>query len=495
MPDKTQNPNPAASGGAIEMPPESVRPPLIDFAERLPAGVGGPFAKVLREQQVNAHYEKELADKGIDTYEELAKHYKALRRETSTEEERQEVFGDLRPNSAYIHVYDKANLKSKEYLDTTEELKEAVKGLMKLHDEQNAHYQQLEAQYHKELEGLKTYDQLAEYYKALFGTLNDRVFSNKGDFERTNLKSFEHLDTTEELKRGIVYLLEERDHTAELFERYNSEIEGFDTYEKLAEHYQDLWKEVNKGLSLENYWEWKDLRSMKEYDSYWELQLQTLHLMEERDSKLPVPENHPAAPGGEIDVEDPVLPLPNFQASGMPVESSFMDSFQGMPGIRDAGKAERDQFGIKNSETETPPDSSGHPLIGSFEDFPGIEDAFYREENYEEDLTQEETQNQTIDTQNMQGDAPVHKEAQEKHQAINTQEQQSTSEAAPEQSVPSTENQWSIDQDELVNLYEDGLSPIPKDELPNLYEDDHSSIPEDQLLNPYEDDPVVDPWG
>src|SRR5215217_9009356 len=112
--------------------------------------------KTQNPKQVNAHYEKELADKCIDTYEELAKHYKALKRETATEEERQEVFGDLRPNSAYIHVYDKANLKSKEYLDTTEELKEAVKGQMMLRDEQNAHYQQLEAQYHKELEGLKT---------------------------------------------------------------------------------------------------------------------------------------------------------------------------------------------------------------------------------------------------------------------------------------------------------------------------------------------------
>ena len=75
----------------------------------------------------------------------------------------------------------------------------------------------------------------------------------------------------------------------------------------------------------------------------------------------------------------------------------------------------------------------------------------------------------------MQGEAPVQKEAQQ-HQGINTQEQ-STSEAAPEQSVSSMEAQWSVDQDELLNPYEDDLSPIPKE----------------QLLNPYEDDPVVDP--
>jgi len=473
--------------------------------------------KTQNPKQVNAHYEKELADKGIDTYEELAKHYKALKRETATEEERQEVFGDLRPNSAYIHVYDKANLKSKEYLDTTEELKEAVKGQMMLRDEQNAHYQQLEAQYQNEFKGIKTYDQLAEWYKGLYGTLNDRVFPNKGDFERTNLKSFEHLDTYAELKRAMVYALEERDHTAELYDRYGSDIEGFDTHEKLLEHYQDLYNEVHG--------RWPDPSLLWGHEGRLGLQHETMLLMEERDSKRPVPENHPAAPGGpafpEVEPDPPPFTLPrNFQ----------------------------DQLGIKNSETETPPDSDeqvaaaergetqtpldfllkeqlrqgglldeedeqekgeappvdkpetvassvepsqplppevaeeaitydpnmgpdrppeddsglridpetgwidpdsvGHPLLGSFEDFPGIaEDALYRNENYEEDIFQKETQNQTIDTQDVQGDALVQKEAQEEHQGINTQEQQSKFEATPEQSVSSTEAQWSVDQD------------------------------------------------
>src|SRR5215212_9344718 len=191
--------------------------------------------KTQNPKQVNAHYEKELADKGIDTYEELAKHYKALKRETATEEERQEVFGDVGPNSAYIHMWDKADLKSKDYLDTPEELKEAVKGQMMLRDEQNAHYQELEAKYQNEFKGIKTYDQLAEWYKGLFGTLNDDAFPNKGDFDRTNLKKFEHLDTYAELKRATVYALEERDHTNELYKRYGSDIEGFDTHEKLLE--------------------------------------------------------------------------------------------------------------------------------------------------------------------------------------------------------------------------------------------------------------------
>ena len=93
-------------------------------------------------------------------------------------------------------------------------------------------------------------------------------------------------------------------------------------------------------------------------------------------------------------------------------------------------------------------------------------DALYRKENYEEDILQEKTQNQNIDTQ-----------------------EQSTFEAASEQSVSSTEAQWSVDQDQLLNPYEDDPSPIPKDQLLNPYEDDPSSIPEDELLNPYEDDP------
>ena len=47
----------------------------------------------------------------------------------------------------------------------------------------------------------------------------------------------------------------------------------------------------------------------------------------------------------------------------------------------------------------------------------------------------------------MLGEAPVQKETQEEHQGINTQEQQSKFEATPEQSVSSTEAQWSVDQD------------------------------------------------
>ena len=100
---------------------------------------------------------------------------------------------------------------------------------------------------------------------------------------------------------------------------------------------------------------------------------------------------------------------------------------------------------------ETPPDSVGHPIIGSFKD---------------------------IDTQDVLGEAPVQNEAQE-YQGIDTQEQ-SMFEAAP---------QWSVDQDQLLNPYEDDLtSSIPKDQLLNPYEDEPSPITEDELLNPYEED-------
>jgi hypothetical protein len=110
----------------------------------------------------------------------------------------------------------------------------------------------------------------------------------------------------------------------------------------------------------------------------------------------------------------------------------------------------------------------------------------------EVDIIQKETQNQNIDTQDVLGETPVQKEAQEEHQGINTQEQ-SISEAAPEQSVPSTEAQWSVDQDELLNPYEDEEGSIPKDQLLNPYEDEPIPISKDELLNPYEDDPVVGP--
>lgn len=89
---------------------------------------------------------------------------------------------------------------------------------------------------------------------------------------------------------------------------------------------------------------------------------------------------------------------------------------------------------------------------------------------------QEETQNQDIgNTQDVHNEAPVQNET----QSFDAQEQQST---------PSMEAQWSVDQDQLLNPYEDDPNLIPEDELLNPYEDDSSSIPEDQLLNPYEDD-------
>ena len=187
------------------------------------------FSKHQREELLRKYkeYDTELKGKG---YEELAKHYKALDREVQTDVERRDFYGDLRPNSPEIHRYDKANLRSVEDLDTSEELKGEIIGLLKQRDSQNELYQGLEAHYHKELEGLKTYKELAENYKALYGTLNNNAFRNEGDFDRTNLKSFEHLDTYEELKRATVYLFKERDHFLELSARYESELEAADTY-------------------------------------------------------------------------------------------------------------------------------------------------------------------------------------------------------------------------------------------------------------------------
>jgi hypothetical protein len=60
----------------------------------------------------------------------------------------------------------------------------------------------------------------------------------------------------------------------------------------------------------------------------------------------------------------------------------------------------------------------------------------------------------------VQGEAPVQKEAQE-YQGIDTQEH-STSEAAPERSVSSTEAQWSVDQDELFSLMRTTQAQSPK---------------------------------
>jgi|SRR5215217_7587720 len=168
MPDKTQKPA-AASHIDIDLLEE-----IENYNEYLEAG---GFSKHQREELLRKYKEYDTELKG-KSYEELAKHYKALDREIQTDVSRQDFYGDLRPDSAEIHRYDKANLKSKEYLDTTEELKEAVKELMKQRDSQNELYQGLEAHYHKELADLNldTYPKLRhvpEARRILQGSLRD----------------------------------------------------------------------------------------------------------------------------------------------------------------------------------------------------------------------------------------------------------------------------------------------------------------------------------
>src|SRR5215213_8570792 len=295
----------------------------------------------------DAQHEKELAKRGIDTYKELADYYKSLHNEVHVYDVRRETGGlYLAAHGEQPEYTPRHNLKLDKDLDTYKELKAEVKKLMSERDDQTARYQELEARYAQELEGIDTYKELADHYKSLYVALH--AHEDTGWVKGVNLHDYDHLNTKAELKRALVYLLKEREDEVHLNEHYASEVEGL-TYDKLAERYKDLYKDVHKDTPIEHQYDGKDLTKIKQLDTPEELRLATMRLMWERD-KLRETENHPAAPGGrgDLDLEDPDPPLPNFEAFGRPVQSSFMDSsFEGMPGIADALKAERDLLGMK----------------------------------------------------------------------------------------------------------------------------------------------------
>jgi hypothetical protein len=113
---------------------------------------------------------------------------------------------------------------------------------------------------------------------------------------------------------------------------------------------------------------------------------------DEQENEAP-PVDNPEADASSV---EPSQPLPPEVAEKAITYDPNMDS-DGPP---------EDDSGLRiDSETgRIDPDSVGHPLIGSFEEYPSItEDALYTKENYEEDIIQEETQNQTIDPQDVQG--------------------------------------------------------------------------------------------
>lgn len=174
------------------------------------------------------------------------------------------------------------------------------------------------------------------------------------------------------LKRATVYLMKERDFQVELYKRYGAEVDELDTYEKLAEHYKDLYRDVHKDTPIENYFEGKNLQKFDYLDSYQELRDATMRLMWEHDNmppsagpvrieKVEEVENdtgdmpHKDRLGGryekveeaENDTDDPVnVPLP------------FLDFLKDVPGVRDAlEEYQRNQLEMQKSEIETPPDS------------------------------------------------------------------------------------------------------------------------------------------
>jgi hypothetical protein len=169
-----------------------------------------------------------------------------------------------------------------------------------------------DAQHEKELakRGLDTYKELADHYKSLYVALHDHEYT--GWVKGVNLHDYDHLNTKAELKRALVYLLKAREDEVHLNEHYASEVEGL-TYDKLAERYKDLYKDVHKDTPLEHHYDGKDLTKIRQLDTPEELRLATMRLMWERDKQMPMRENHPAAPGGEPNLEPPDAPVPNFE--------------------------------------------------------------------------------------------------------------------------------------------------------------------------------------
>jgi hypothetical protein len=258
-----------AGDDEIEMPTEYVGQPGLNALEDLkdvPGIVGNAARAVLRD----AAHEKDLAN--YSSYEELAAYYKEI---SNGLPDNYKIPGD-------VDHMNKLDLKSREELDTYEELKAATKGLLEQRDKQFDVEDQLEARYGNEFEDHGfgrylgadlNYRQLADYYENLYKLLYDGAAPD-----------MEGLDTYEKLKIATYETMEQRDNRLELSERYDKEIEDLDTYEKLAEHYKDLHKVVKKDPNSDNY-EGRDLKDFEQLDTYQELHYQLKLLMRQHDNQ------------------------------------------------------------------------------------------------------------------------------------------------------------------------------------------------------------------
>ncbi|HEX2098883.1 MAG TPA: hypothetical protein VHF46_07505 [Rubrobacteraceae bacterium] len=411
MTDETQNP---AAAGDVEIDIDLLER-LEKYNEILKASdkqTGTPyFSKNQREELLRKYKEYDTELEGKG-YEELASIYKEVVKDTI---DYKLMHGD---DPTWI---DKHDLKTDANKDTPEELKAEIREAMRTRDFGRVFEQNQE--YHKELadSGTETYEQLADYYKNLMGAVYHDNFPTGTDFERwyeqTDLKSYKHLDTPGELKAALRDLMTTRDEKVEEWERKQIE----EDIEMPSDSDEQTWWGTNEDEAPPV--DKPDASSATEWAEPL-LGSEAAPIEGEASSRL-------MGGGGEASPTEDLT------------DKAFARDEEG-EGAPDAAHAQAGDA----DKLETSPDSVGHPIIGSFKD---------------------------VDTQDVQGEAPIQKEAQE-YQGIDTQEQ-STFEAVPEQSAPNTEAQWSVDQDELLNPYED----------------DPSSIPEDQLLNPYEDDPVVDP--
>jgi hypothetical protein len=152
------------------------------------------FTKSQREEVLRTYKDYDLdLERQQPSYEELAVFYKSVVKDT----------GDYKTTHPDDPTWiDDKDLKSFQHLDTYEELKaELLKAVW--HRDHHRISGENET-YDKDLADYKTYEELAEHYKQLFGLVHKDKFPNESDFQRwreqTDLKKDVNLDTLEELK-------------------------------------------------------------------------------------------------------------------------------------------------------------------------------------------------------------------------------------------------------------------------------------------------------
>ena len=215
-------------------------------------------------------------------YEKLADYYK-------------EAYSELnRMNPGDVDHMNKLDLKSREELDTYEELKAETKKLLEQYDLRSdaidIYNQKQEARYGELFADLKVqnYEELKEFYKELHKTLN-------GNDQEPSL---EELDTFEKLKPAVYELwrqAEQRDPEFKDFVEKNPiEITGDQRdahYQELDERYAEMFglAEFQNQKEVEDFYKvlHKNVRgeepSMEGLDTYQELKLGVYQLWEERD--------------------------------------------------------------------------------------------------------------------------------------------------------------------------------------------------------------------